>query len=94
METVEHNKIVKNGIGIFIIELVLMAIWFYWMKPDSNSVMGIFQIVLYLFGINLIIGLILYFQKKAWAPLFLANSVICPLIFYAIWIMWFTYWAK
>tara|TARA_R110002020_G_scaffold184944_8_gene382255 strand:+ start:2590 stop:2874 length:285 start_codon:yes stop_codon:yes gene_type:complete len=93
MEIGEHNKTVKNGIGIFIIELVLMGIWFYWMKPESNSAMGILQIVLYLFGVNLIIGLILYFLKKPLATLFLANSILCPLIFYAIWIMWFTYWA-
>jgi hypothetical protein len=37
---------------------------------------------------------VLYFLKKPFASLFLANSIICPLIFYALWIMWFTYWAK
>ena len=90
----EHNKTVKYGIGVFIIELVIMGFWFYYMKPHSSTTSGLIQIVLLLFGINLVLGLMLYFLKKPFATLFLANSIICPLIFYAFWIMWFTYWAK
>ena len=90
----EHNKTVKYGIGVFIIESILMGIWFYTMKPHSSTAFGLLQIVLLLFGINLILGLMLYFLKKSFGTLFLANSIICPLIFYALWIMWFAYWAK
>ena len=90
----EHNKIVKYVIGISIIELIFIGIWFYVTKPESSTAFGILEIVLVLFGINLILGLILYFLKKRISVLLLANSIICPLIFYASWIMWFTYWAK
>ena len=90
----EHNKIMKYVIGISIIELIIIGIWFYITRPESSIAFGVLEIVLVLFGINLILGLILYFLKKRLAVLFLANSIICPLIFYAIWIMWFTYWAK
>lgn len=90
----EHKKTVKYGIGIFITEVVLIGIWFYVMKPEASMSLGILENVLLLFGINLTIGLILHFIKKQFAVLFLANSIICPLIFYAFWIMWFTYWAK
>jgi len=90
----EHNKIVKYGIGISIIEVIIIGIWFYLTKPESSTAFGILEIVLVLFGINLILGLILYFLKKRISILLFANSIICPLIFYASWIMWFTYWAK
>jgi len=90
----EHNKIVKYGIGISIIEIIIIGIWFYLTKPESSTAFGVLEIVLVLFGINLILGLVLYFLKKGFSVLLFANSIICPLIFYASWIMWFTYWAK
>ncbi|MDT0676217.1 hypothetical protein [Autumnicola musiva] len=90
----EHHKIVKFGIGIFIMELFLMGLWYYLAKPELSSALETLQIILFLFGINLIIGLILHFVKKSFALLLLANSIICPFVFYATWIMWFTYWAK
>ena len=90
----EHNKIMKYVIGISIIELIVISIWFYVTKPQSSTAFGILEIVLVLFGINLILGLILYVLKKRISVLLFANSILCPLIFYASWIMWFTYWAK
>ena len=87
------NKILKYGIGIFILEIIVMGIWFYMVRPEANTAFGILQITLILFGINLIIGLLLYFLKKPSAVLFLTNSIMCPMIFYALWIMWFTYFA-
>ena len=90
----DHNKTVKYGIVFFLIETIIVGIGFYVMKPESSVAFGVLEIALILFGINLIIGLMLHYLKKRFAVLFLANSIICPLIFYAIWIMWFTYWAK
>ena len=89
----KHKKIVQYGIGILIIETILFGIWFYSMKPESDVGLNILQFVLVLFGINLILGLLLYFLKKPFFVLFFANAIICPFIFYALWIMWFTYYA-
>tara|TARA_R110000868_G_scaffold359462_3_gene621370 strand:- start:2174 stop:2515 length:342 start_codon:yes stop_codon:yes gene_type:complete len=93
LKIMKHKKIVQYGIGIFIIEAILIGIWFYLMKPESDVAFNILQIVLLLFGINLILGILLYVLKKSFSSLFFANSIICPLIFYAVWIMWFTYYA-
>ncbi len=87
----KQNDILKYGIGIFIIETILIGIWFYIMRPESRDAFGILQITLLLFGINLIFGLILYFLKKTFAVLFLSNSIMCPMIFYSFWIMWFSF---
>ena len=89
----EHKKIVQYGIGILIIETILMGIWFYSMKPESQIGLNLLQFVFVLFGVNLIFGLLLYFLKKPLFVIFFANTIICPFIFYALWIMWFTYFA-
>lgn len=83
------NTKIKYGIGILILEIVLLGVWIYMMKPDPSVSIGITLIVPILFGINLIIGLLLYFQKKPLSKLFFANAVICPLIFYLLWNLWF-----
>lgn len=90
----EHNKIVKYGIIISIIEIIFIGIWFYIAKPELRTALAILKITLVLFGINLILGLILYFLKERISVLFFGNSIFCPFVFYAFWIMWFTYWAK
>ncbi len=79
----------KYGIGILILEIILLGFWIYEMKPDPSVSIGIVLILPILFGINLIIGLLLYFLKKPLSKLFFANSLICPLIFYAFWSLWF-----
>lgn len=80
---------IKYGIGLLILEIVLLGLWIYAMKPDPSISIGIILIVPILFGLNLIIGLILYFLKKPLSKIFLANSILCPLIFYAFWSLWF-----
>lgn len=88
-----HRKIVQNGIGILILETILMIVWFYEKKPESDVALTVLSITLLLLGINLILGLLSYFLKKSFSVLFFANALICPLIFYAIWIMWFLFYA-
>jgi hypothetical protein len=64
------------------IETIIMGIWLYVMKPESDVGLKIFQGTLALFEINLFLGLLLYFLKKP-----------SHLLFFALWIMWFTYYA-
>ena len=80
--------------GIIILEIIIIGLWFYQVQPEAKASIDLFMVVPILFGINLTIGLLLYFLYKPWAIIFFANAVICPIIFYATWIMWFTYWAK
>lgn len=87
----KRSKIVTYG--ILILEIIIIGLWFYELQPEAKASIDIFKVIPILFGINLIAGLLLYFTKKPWTILLFANSIICPMIFYAIWIMWFTYWA-
>jgi len=86
-------KLRLYGIAIIIVELILTAGWFYVSQPEITLVYDIPQISFFLLGINLILGFFFYLFKKQIFSVFLANSIICPLIFFSAWIMWFVYFA-
>jgi len=88
------KTIFKYGIGILILEIILLGLWIYAMEPDPSISIAIVLIVPILFGINLIVGLILFFLKKPFSKIFFVNSIICPLIFYAFWSLWFMNWTE
>ncbi len=88
----KQSKIFTYGVLPF--EIIIIGFWFYKLQPEAKTFIDLFMVIPILFGINLILGLLLYYMKKPWSILFFANSIICPIVFYATWIMWFTYWAK
>ncbi len=88
------KRILKYGIGILILEIILLGLWIYRMEPDPSISIGIVLILPFLFGLNVIIRLILYFFKKPLSKLFLINLIICPLIFYVLWSLWFMNWNE
>ncbi|WP_405567140.1 hypothetical protein [Polaribacter sp. Asnod6-C07] len=90
-----NSKItLKYGIGILILEIILLGLWIYELKPDPSISIGIVLIIPILFGINLILGIIFYLLKKPLSKIFFVNSIVCPLIFYAFWNLWFMNWAE
>ena len=66
---------------LFLMEFALMTLWFYIVRPESESSIDVFWVVPVLFGINLLIGIILYFIKKPIGLIFLGNSIFCPYFF-------------
>lgn len=83
------RKIIKYGIGILIIEIILLGYWTYQMEPDPSVSLGIIIIVPFLFVLNIIIGVVLFLFKSKLSNLFFINSIICPLLFFGIWNLWF-----
>lgn len=84
----------KYGIGILILEIIFLGLWIYQLKPDPSISIGIVLILPVLFGINLILGIIFHLLKKSFSKIIFANSIVCPLIFYAFWHLWFMNWAE
>lgn len=78
---------------LFFVETALMILWFYLARPAMASWEAAFWVIPILFGINALLGLVFYFVKKPVGYIFFGNAVFAPLLFFAIWIMWFTYWA-
>ncbi len=91
----KYRKLKNLGILLFFLQIVAIGIWFYVKQPDMSHSMDMLKMIPMLFGINLLVGLALYLlKKKDISKLIFGNSIICPLIFYAGWILWFTYYAQ
>ena len=89
-----HKKLIAIGFVLFILEIGFMALWFYLAEPAMVSALDVFKVIPIIFGMNLLIGFLIRLINKPVRLLFIGNSILCPLVFYASWIMWFTYWAK
>lgn len=83
------KRIIKYGIGLLILEIILLGFWTYQMEPDPSVSIGIVIIVPFLFVLNIIIGILFYLFKSKLSNLFFINSIVCPLIFFGIWNLWF-----
>jgi hypothetical protein len=89
-------RILKNlGVLLFFIQILGIWIWFYVIQPAMDLSMDMLKIIPMLFGINLLVGLVMHvLKKKDLAKLMFGNSILCPLVFFAGWILWFTYYAQ
>ena len=91
----EYRKLKILGILFFIIQILGVWFWFYVTQPAMDISMDTLKIIPLLFGINLLAGLLLHLlKKKDLSKLLFGNSILCPLIFFAGWILWFTYYAQ
>lgn len=67
---------------ITIIDFLLIWLWVKQMDPDPSVSIGIFLVVPFVVGINLLLALVLYFVKRPLAKLFLINSIISAIVMY------------
>lgn len=78
---------------ILILEIIAITFWFFYTQPESNAISGLFNSMGILFGINIMLAGVLRLGKSRLALFFLANALFCPLVYFAGWILWFTYWG-
>ena len=91
----EYKQLKVFSILLLILQIGGTWFWFYSTQPAMDRLMGTLKIIPILFGINLLAGLLLHLlKKKDFAKLIFGNSILCPLIFFAGWILWFTYYAQ
>ena len=91
----EYRQLKVFSVLLFILQIGGTWFWFISTQPEMDRLMDTLKIILLLFGINLLAGLLLHLlKKKDFAKLMFGNSILCPLIFFAGWILWFTYYAQ
>lgn len=74
------NTILKT-ILLIALDFILIWLWLDDMKPDVSSSIIIIILVPFVFLLNLIIGVILYFsKKKTFAVIFLVNAFVSSII--------------
>jgi hypothetical protein len=84
----ETKLLVGIGVLILLIDILLMKYWISNIKPDPFMSVGVESHRLEIFGVNILIGIIVFFIKKRLSILFFVNTIVCYLIFSFFWNSW------
>jgi hypothetical protein len=84
----ETKLLVGIGVLILLIDIFLMKYWVSNIKPDPFMSVGIKFHRLQIFGVNILIGIFVFFIKKRFSILFFVNTIVCYLIFSFFWNSW------
>jgi hypothetical protein len=78
------SKILKSSVMLLLIDMLVIWLWAISSDLGPGSAMAIFIVVPLAFIVNSIIGVVLFFTKRVYSPLFFINCVIAPVITYWI----------
>ena len=84
----ETKLLVGIGVLILLIDILLMKYWISNIKPDPFMSVGVESYRLEIFGVNILIGTIVFFFKKRLSILFFVNTLVCYWIFSLFWNSW------
>lgn len=84
----DSKLLVGIGILILLIDIILMKYWVGTIKPYPFMSIGVKSYRLEIFGINILIGIIVFFIKKRLSLIFFINTIICYWIFSFFWTSW------
>ncbi|WP_298507225.1 hypothetical protein [uncultured Maribacter sp.] len=84
----ETKLLVGIEVLILLIDIFLMKYWVSMIKPDPFMSIGVESYRLEIFGINILIGIIVFFIRKRLSILFFINTIICYWIFSFFWNIW------
>lgn len=84
----ETKLLVGIGVLILLIDILLMKYWISNIKPDLFMSVGVESHRLEIFGVNILIGIIVFFIKKRLSILFFINTIVCYWIFSFFWNSW------
>jgi len=88
MTKYETKLLVGIGVLIFLIDIFLMKYWVSNIKPHPFISVGVESYRLEIFGVNILIGIIVFFIRKRISLLFFVNTIICYWIFSFFWNSW------
>lgn len=76
-------KFIFKLLVLIVVDIISIWIWVYQMNPDPSVSIGIILLVPVVFMVNLVVAVILFWQKKKeYYKLFLINAIIASIIMY------------
>ena len=81
----ETKLLVGITVLILLIDILLMKYWVSNIKPDPFMSVGVESHRLEIFGVNILIGIIVFFIKKRLSIFFFVNTIVCYWIFSFFW---------
>ena len=88
MKKLETKLLVGIGVLILLIDISLMRYWISNIKPTPFMSVGVESYRLEIFGVNILIGIIVFFIKRRLSILFFVNTIVCYWIFSFFWSSW------
>ena len=77
-------KFLKGSIILALIDILIIWLWAINSDHGLGSSMFVYIVVSFAFVINIIIGVILFFSKRAYSPMFFINCIVASIITYWI----------
>lgn len=77
-------KVFKYSLILTIIDILVIWLWAINSDLGPGSAMVIYIVVPFVFIVNIIIGVILFFAKRVYSPMFFINCIVSPVITYWI----------
>lgn len=81
----ETKVVVGMGVLILLIDMLLMKYWVSTIKPYPFMSLGVESHRLEIFGVNILIGIFVFFIKKRLSILFFVNTIVSYGIFSFFW---------
>ena len=80
---------------IIVTQFFVFMLWVYQGQPDPSVSIGEIIIIAFLAGLNLLLGVIIYFYpQRRLSRYFFANAIVAPVIFHLVWVMWYSGWNE
>lgn len=76
------SKLFKSTLVLVIIDLIVIWLWAINSYLGPGSAMGMYIDIPIAFLVNLLIGVTLFFIRRAYSPMFFINCIIAPVITY------------
>jgi len=77
-------KFLKGSIILALIDMLIIWLWAINSDHGPGSAMVVYIVVPFAFAINIIIGVILFFTKRVYSPMFFINCIVASVITYWI----------
>lgn len=84
----EIKLLIGLGVLILLVDVFLMQYWVSTIKPHPFMSFSAKSYRLEIFGVNIFIGIVVFFFKKRLSILFFLNTIVCYLIFSFFWNTW------
>lgn len=84
----ERKLLIGIGVLILLLDILLIKYWVSTIKPDPFMSIGLESYRRRIIGINILIGVIVFFIRKRLSILFFLNAIICYWLLSFFWNSW------
>ena len=82
------NKNFKTIFIILIIDIIIIGSWILYIRPESSGSLVLIYAIPFLFLVNLVIAVIIFFIKKYYTPFFILNAFLSSIMLFCFFVLY------